>query len=177
MKQALLNSAEHYPFLEPFRLQQRQFAEADYLPRLQQQLTELPIDSEGSSPLVHLVQREKECGIVIQDFFQLENERIVQLNLQTENSFEILARNTLLMDSIIQATFDFAMNDLLLLRRLHVEQMETELHYKQRILPEKQEKLGRVEQELENLPSQGGEREEREMRCATELVAPKEPAA
>ncbi|MEC8544588.1 MAG: protein-PII uridylyltransferase, partial [SAR324 cluster bacterium] len=112
----------------------------------------------------HLVLREKGCGIVIQDFFQLENERIVQLNLQTENSFEILARNTLLMDSIIQAAFDFALNDLPLLRRLHVEQMETELHYKQRILPEKQEKLGRVEQELENIPSQGGEREEREMR-------------
>ena len=164
MKQALLNSAEHYPFLEPFRLQQRQFTEADYFPRLQQQLAELPIDPEGSSLLVHLVQREKGCGIVIQDFFQLENERIVQLNLQTENSFEILARNTLLMDSIIQAAFDFALNDLPLLRRLHVEQMETELHYKQRILPEKQEKLGRVEQELENIPSQGGEREEREMR-------------
>ena len=30
MKQALLNSAEHYPFLEPFRLQHRDFAEADY---------------------------------------------------------------------------------------------------------------------------------------------------
>ena len=98
---------------------------------------------------MHLVQREKGCGIVIQDFFQLENERIVQLNLQTENSFEILARNTLLMDSIIQAVFDFALNDLPLLCRLHVEQMETERHYKQRILPEKQEKLGRVEQELE----------------------------
>ena len=68
------------------------------------------------------------------------------------------------MDSIIQAAFDFALNDLPLLRRLHVEQMETELHYKQRILPEKQEKLGRVERELENIPSQGGEREEREMR-------------
>ncbi|MEC8359728.1 MAG: hypothetical protein VXZ92_08065 [SAR324 cluster bacterium] len=91
MKQALLNSAEHYPFLEPFRLQHRDFGEADYFPRLQQRLTELPIDPEGSSLLVHLVQREKGCGIVIQDFFQLENERIVQLNLQTENSFEILA--------------------------------------------------------------------------------------
>ena len=146
MKQALLNAAEHYPFLEPFRLQQRQCTEADYFPRLQQQLTELPIDSEGNSLLAHLVKREKGCGIFIQDFFQLENERIVQLNLQTENSFEILAHNTLLMDSIIQATFDFALNDLPLLRRLHVEQMETELHYKQRILPEKREKLGRVEQ-------------------------------
>ena len=71
MKQALLNAAEHYPFLEPFRLKQRQFTEADYFPRLQQQLTELPIDSEGSSLLAHLVQREKGCGIVIQDFFQL----------------------------------------------------------------------------------------------------------
>ena len=62
MKQALLNSAEHYPFLEPFRLQQRQFTEADYFPRLQQQLTDLPIDPEGSSLLVHRFSVKKGAG-------------------------------------------------------------------------------------------------------------------
>ena len=164
MKPSLLNSAEHYPFLEPFRFQQKQFADADYLPRLQAKLRALE-DLPGERTLLeYLAWREHVCGQVIQDFFQNENLTIVQLNLQSENSFDILARNTLLMDSIIQAVFDFALADLPLLRHIHVEQMEKELHYKRRILPEKEEKRARVEAELQVLSPHSGDREVREMR-------------
>ncbi len=163
MQQQLLNAVEHYPFLEPFRLQNRDQLTTDYLQRLRARLDD-PDDAPDLLAFEMLAWRERRCGEIVHEFYLTEKEKIVARNLETSNSFEILAYNTTLMDSIIQAVFCYALADLPTLQEIHVQEMEKEFHYKQRILPEKREKLSRVQAETERLANGEANREAREMR-------------
>ncbi len=149
MNSPLLISAENYPFLSEFRLLQDEDARNRHQDSLRELLQQAQIQEASVSALEHLELRERAFAQTVAAYYQHEYQAAVQANLTVQNSFQILARNTHLLDAILSIAFEYSLEDLPAIRENLVEQLRKEQDYKRRILPEKQEKCGILKQELE----------------------------
>ena len=85
----------------------------------------------------YLAAREKIFSSSVFQYFTDQKNRIIQESLETDNSFQILGAYTCLLDSIVQTAFDYSFIDIPLIKERLVEELNHELNYKQKNLPEK----------------------------------------
>ncbi len=154
----LYSPVERYPFLQQLSLlnqtekrEHHTFALKELL-RTQQEAQQLSSDEQQLQ--AHTSAKETLFHGIIYAYFQEETKKIATANLESENSFEILTMNTHLVDSIIQIAFDFILEDLPILKNTQIEEAQKELDFKQRVLPEKEEKLGILAQHIKDLEDQ-----------------------
>ncbi len=164
----LYSPIEVYPFLQEFSLLNQPELLNQHITTLKKLLQETQedfpeIDSEDN-PVRYLNNREKIFCQCASAYYQIQTKKIAMANLESSNSFEILAMNTQLMDSIFHAVYDFCLEDLPLIKGIQVHEMSKECSYKQRILPEKQEKLVLLGQHLADLEDQETNQETVQMR-------------
>ena len=101
---------ENYPFLSQFLLPENYENQWDYRDTLLKQLEKVwqrnKISPKQSNEYLNV--RENVFAEVILQYYQDEYRNLVQESLHKKNSFEILFKNTSLLDSIIQSAFEFA---------------------------------------------------------------------
>ncbi len=163
--QNLYSPVEIYPFLQQLCLvdqtEQREHHVSHLKERLQKEQQKLQLEPEETELHAYVVAREQIFSNITFPYFKEETDIIIKANLETENSFEILAMNTHLIDSIIHVAFDFVLADLPFLRTIQMMEMKKELSFKERVLPEKKERLVILEKHLEEL-NQGSQDKESE---------------
>ena len=164
----LYSPVELYPFLQPLNLLQDTKGREAHIATLKQALqtrqAQAVLQREGQPLQGYFVEKEKIFHEVAVRYFQEQTQAIAEANLQATNSFEILGMNTHLLDSIIGVAFDYLLEDLAVLKQIQVLEVQKELSFKQRVLPEKTEKLSILEKHLQDLAQQN-DPEAQQMRC------------
>lgn len=158
---------EIYPFLQPYTIRQSNHLKHDYKVALtqaiQQAVSVLTQDQCLERPMDYLAQRENLMAETLYSFYKMSTQTIAEFNLTTQNSFEVLSKNTYLLDAIIDVVYEAVLEDLPTLRDIHIAEMHKEMKFKQKIIPEKQEKLNIITHHIENTSQDSVDREEREM--------------
>ena len=110
---------ENYPFLSQFLLPGDYENHQEYINELLTQLNEVWQRNKIQSKQTHeyLAARENVFAEVILQYYHEHYRNLVEESLNTKNSFEILFKNTLLLDSIIQSAFEYAFSDLSILKK------------------------------------------------------------
>lgn len=148
----LYSPVEIYPFLQRMRPMNSARIQKSHVSNLQKLLKQYQIEAshpfDETNPYAYTIEREQIFQKAISEYFQKETLKIAQMNLETGNSFEILALNTFLMDAIIQIAFEFTLEDLPMLRKIQIHEMDKELIHKKRVIPEKKEKMQLLEKYL-----------------------------
>lgn len=110
---------ENYPFLSQFLLPEDYENHQEYINELLTQLDEVWQRNKIQSKQTHeyLTARENVFAEVVLQYYQEHYSNLVEESLHTNNSFEILFKNTRLLDSIIQSAFEFAFTDLSALKK------------------------------------------------------------
>ena len=110
---------ENYPFLYQFLLPEDYKNHQEHANELLTQLDEVwqRKKIQSKHPHEYLTARENVFGEVVLQYYQEHYRKIVEESLHTNNSFEILFKNTRLLDSIIQSAFEFAFTDLSALKK------------------------------------------------------------
>ena len=155
---------EHYPFLDTYRLSDPNNERQSHCMELRGRLHDAwrNVESEVDQSLEYVALREHVLIREISNYYKKEHKKIVQYNLKVQNSFEILAMNTHLIDSIIETCFEYALEDLHVLKECFVSENTTELHYKERVLPEKKAQQKGIQEQIHFYSGDG--REARQMR-------------
>ncbi len=156
---------ELYPFLRQFCLLEQTELRDKHIIALKNLLqagqAQLQLRREKTRLHAYIVEREKIFCEVTSSYFKVQTKKIAEVNLEAAHSFEILTQNTHLMDSVIHVAFDFTLEDLPVLKSIQVIESRKELTFKQRVLPEKEEKLSILEKHLDTVPEQSGNVSER----------------
>ncbi|HIL87443.1 MAG TPA: protein-PII uridylyltransferase, partial [Deltaproteobacteria bacterium] len=141
---------ENYPFLAEFWLPRQSDEREAHIAALRQQLaraqTRLPENS--GLALEYLAAREQSFIEVVSKYFGEAHQKLIVENLESDNAFRVLARNTHLLDAILLVTADYVLEDLPAIKEILVEELERECDYKTRVLPEKEEKRGILRKEM-----------------------------
>ena len=149
---------EFYPFLRQFCLLEQTELRDKHIHSLKDLLQAkqagLQLKCEENQLHAYIVEREKIFRQVASTYFKEHTRKIAKNNLEAVHSFEILTQNAHLMDSIIHVAFDFTLDDLPFLKNIQVIESRKELTFKQRVLPEKEEKLSILENHLNSAPHQ-----------------------
>ena len=146
-----LSAIENYPFLNPFRFEDDSNEKYCHSSTLQSILEENwgEFEEEVSDTKEYLAAREKVFANGVSQYFADHKNRIILNSLETENSFKTLGAYTRLLDSIVKTAFEFSFVDLPLIKEQLLVELNKEYNYKQRVLPEKQEKLRILEQQIQ----------------------------
>ncbi|MBF0287280.1 MAG: protein-PII uridylyltransferase [SAR324 cluster bacterium] len=165
--QNLYSPVEVYPFLQQLCLVDQTEQRKQYISRLnellQKEQHKLQLEPEETELHAYVVAREQIFSNITWSYFKEETNKIIEANLKVENSFEILAMNTHLIDGIIHVAFDFVLADLPFLRTIQMMEVHKELSFKERVLPEKKEKLVILEKHLEELSQKKDDKESQQM--------------
>ena len=134
---------ENYPFLSQFLLPEDYKNQQDYRDALLTQLDEVwQRDRINSNQMnEYLSVRENVFAEVILKFYQEQYRNLVEESLHAKNSFDILFKNTSLLDSIIQSAFEFAFFDLPILMKRVNEDLKKEYKFAKKSLQGKNKKL------------------------------------
>ncbi|MDP7157549.1 MAG: protein-PII uridylyltransferase, partial [SAR324 cluster bacterium] len=98
--------------------------------------------------LEYLTAREQSFMEVVSGYFSEIHQQLIMENLESNNAFRVLARNTHLLDAILLVTAGYVLEDLPAIKEILVEELERECGYKLRVLPEKEEKRGILRKEV-----------------------------
>ncbi|MBF0278064.1 MAG: protein-PII uridylyltransferase [SAR324 cluster bacterium] len=162
----LYSPVEIYPFLQQLcllnQIEKRDHHTFALKERLKSRQNEEKVRTEKPPLSQYTSAKEQIFQDITYAYFQEETKEIAKANLESENSFEILAMKTHLVDSIIHVAFDFVLEDLPLLKDTQIQDAKNELNLKQRNLPGKEEKLSILSKHIEELESQQ-EEESRQM--------------
>ena len=141
--ESTISDIENYPFLNPFRFENDPSKKYWHISTLESLLEENwnSIEEGVTENREYLAAREKIFSSSVFQYFTDQKNRIIQESLETDNSFQILGAYTCLLDSIVQTAFDYSFIDIPLIKERLVEELNHELNYKQKNLPEKKEKL------------------------------------
>ena len=141
---------ENYPFLAEFRLPQQSEEREQHIFSLQQHLTQAQSQLPENSGLAleYLAAREQSFMQVVSEYFVENHQQLITENLSSDNAFQVLARNTHLLDAILLVAADYVLEDLPAIKEILVEELKRECEYKLRVLPEKQEKHGIMQKEV-----------------------------
>ena len=154
----LYSPVEIYPFLQHLCLLNQIEKRDRYISELKQLLAirqkEEHLQEDATQLAAYTVAKEQIFHDTTYSYFKEQTKEIATLNLESENSFEILTMNTHLMDSVIHVAFDYVLEDLPILRSIQIQETQKELSQKQRVLPEKEEKLTILENHIESLAGQ-----------------------
>ena len=159
---------ENYPFLSQFLLPEDYENQQDYLDSLIRELDASwqrnKINFEQTNE--YLTVRENIFGEVILKYYKEQYSKLVEESLHTKNSFEILFKNTSLLDSIIHSAFEFAFSDLSILKKKVNEDLKKEYKYAKKSLQGKNKKLDHTLEEIDE--EAVSSREKSEMRRRTD---------
>ena len=127
---------ENYPFLSQFLLPEDYENHKEYINELLTKLDEVwqrnKIQSKQTDE--YLTARENVFAEVVLQYYQEHYRNLVEESLHTNNSFEILFKNTRLLDSIIQSAFEFAFTDLSALKKRINEDLKKEYQFAKKSL-------------------------------------------
>lgn len=157
----LYSPVEIYPFLQKLnllnqtKLRDQHISALKHLLKSQQEVAQLKCEDRQLH--AYFVEKEKIFHDTTIAYFKAQTKEIAEANLQVMNSFEILTRNSHLLDSIILVAFDYLLEDLPVLKSIQVVEAQKESSFKQRVLPEKEEKLLILEKHLQELAGQDGQ--------------------
>ena len=93
------------------------------------------------TPLEYLNSREKVFSKVISKYYQKNYQKIIKNDLTNKNSFDTLSKNTLLLDSIIHTAFEYAFQDISIVKEKFYEELKKEHQTNKQSLPENKKKL------------------------------------
>ena len=123
---------ENYPFLSPFIFNEDpgiiEKHKISILKRLDNVWRPLKIDACQTHE--YLAARENVFATVVAEHFEKQYQIIVKKSLSTNNSFETLSQNTRLLDSIIHTAFEYAFEDLPILKERINEELKKEYRFK-----------------------------------------------
>ena len=148
--ESTISDIENYPFLNPFRFENDPSKKYWHISTLESLLEENwnSIEEGVTENREYLAAREKIFSSSVFQYFTDQKNRIIQESLETDNSFQILGAYTCLLDSIVQTAFDYSFIDIPLIKERLVEELNHELNYKQKNLPEKKEKLKLLKEQI-----------------------------
>ncbi|MDP6332361.1 MAG: protein-PII uridylyltransferase, partial [SAR324 cluster bacterium] len=156
---------ENYPFLSPFIFTENPQKLEKHKIALQKKLVKAWKNQhiEDSKTLEYLEVREKIFATVTAKYYEQQYKIIVEKSLITDSSFETLAQNTRLLDSIIHTAFEFAFTDLPILKERIVEDLKKESQFKKKTLPKNLKKLTLTQKKIENIESNPEDPEQRQL--------------
>ncbi|MDP6320392.1 MAG: protein-PII uridylyltransferase, partial [SAR324 cluster bacterium] len=156
---------ENFPFLSPFIFTENPQKLEKHKKALQKKLVNASTHQhiENSKTLEYLEVREKVFATVTAKYYEQQYKIIVDKSLRTESSFDILAQNTRLLDSIIHTAFEFAFKDLPILKERIVEDLKKESQFKKKTLPKNLKKLTLTQKKIENIESNPEDPEQRQL--------------
>ena len=148
--ESTISDIENYPFLNPFRFENDPSKKYWHISTLESLLEENwnSIEEGVTENREYLAAREKIFSSSVFQYFTDQKNRIIQESLETDNSFQILGAYTSLLDSIVQTAFDYSFIDIPLIKERLMEELNNELNYKQKNLPEKKEKLKLLKEQI-----------------------------
>ena len=148
--ESTISDIENYPFLNPFRFENDPSKKYWHISTLESLLEENwnSIEEGVTENREYLAAREKIFSSSVFQYFTDQKNRIIQESLETDNSFQILGTYTCLLDSIVQTAFDYSFIDIPLIKERLLEELNHELNYKQKNLPEKKEKLKLLKEQI-----------------------------
>ena len=156
---------ENFPFLSPFIFTENPQKLEKHKKALQKKLVNASRHQhiENSKTLEYLEVREKVFATVTAKYYEQQYKIIVDKSLRTESSFDTLAQNTRLLDSIIHTAFEFAFKDLPILKERIVEDLKKESQFKKKTLPKNLKKLTLTQKKIENIESNPEDPEQRQL--------------
>ena len=156
---------ENYPFLSQFLLPEDYENHQEHINELLSQLDEVwqrtKIQSEQSHE--YLTSRENVFAEVVLQYYQEHYRNLVEESLHTNNSYEILFKNTRLLDSIIQSAFEFAFMDLSDLKKRINEDLKKEYQFAKKSLQGKNKKLIHTREEINKLETNNEDPDQRQL--------------
>ena len=156
---------ENYPFLSQFLLPEDYENHQEYINELLTQLDEVWQRNKIQSKQTHeyLTARENVFAEVVLQYYQEHYRNLVEESLHTNNSFEILFKNTRLLDSIIQSAFEFAFTDLSALKKRINEALKKEYQFAKKSLQGKNKKLSHTREEINKLETSNDDPDQRQL--------------
>ena len=156
---------ENYPFLSQFLLPEDYENHQEYIYELLTQLDEVWQRNKIQSKQTHeyLTARENVFAEVVLQYYQEHYRNLVEESLHTNNSFEILFKNTRLLDSIIQSAFEFAFTDLSALKKRINEDLKKEYQFAKKSLQGKNKKLSHTREEINKLETSNDDPDQRQL--------------
>ena len=156
---------ENYPFLSPFIFNEDpgiiEKHKISILKRLDNVWRPLKIDACQTHE--YLAARENVFATVVAEHFEKQYQIIVKKSLSTNNSFETLSQNTRLLDSIIHTAFEYAFEDLPILKERINEELKKEYRFKKKSLPKNQQKHELNRKQIEKIESNPEDPEQRQL--------------
>jgi len=155
---------ENYPFLSPFLFTEDAQKIEKHKKDLQKKLLKVwrPLQINDSQILEYLASRERVFATVTSEYFEEQYQIIVDKSLSTKSSFETLAQNTRLLDSIILTAFEYAFKDLPILKEKTIEELKKEYRLKTRKLPKNIQKLTLTQKQIEKIESNSEDPDQRQ---------------
>ena len=156
---------ENYPFLSQFLLPEDYENHQEHSDELLTQLDEVWQRNKIQSKQTHeyLTARENVFAEVVLQYYQEHYRNLVEESLHTNNSFEILFKNTRLLDSIIQSAFEFAFTDLSALKKRINEDHKKEYQFAKKSLQGKNKKLSHTREEINKLETSNDDPDQRQL--------------
>ena len=156
---------ENYPFLSQFLLPEDYENHQEYSDELLTQLDEVWQRNKIQSKQTHeyLAARENVFAEVVLQYYQKHYRNLVEESLHANNSFEILFKNTRLLDSIIQSAFEFAFTDLSVLKKRINEDLKKEYQFTKKSHQGKNKKLSHTQEEINRLETSNDDPDQRQL--------------
>ena len=156
---------ENYPFLSPFIFTEDPQKLETHKKALIKRLIKawMPLHIEDSQTQKYLTVREEVFATVTAKYYEEQYKTIVEKSLSAVSSFDTLAQNTRLLDSIIHTTFEYAFKDLPILKEKIIDELKKEYHFKKQTLPNKQQKLELTQKQIEEIESNPEDPEKRQL--------------
>ena len=156
---------ENYPFLSQFFLPEDHENHQEYINELLTQLDEVWQRKKIPSKQIHdyLAARENVFADVVLQYYHEHYRNLVEESLHTKNSFEILFKNTRLLDSIIQSAFEYAFSDLSILKRRINEDLKKEYKFAKKSIQGKNKKLSHTREEINKLETSNDDPDQRQL--------------
>ena len=156
---------ENYPFLSQFILPEDYENHQEHINELLTQLDEewQRNKIQSKQTYEYLTARENVFAEVVLKYYQEHYRNLVEESLHTNNSFEILFKNTWLLDSIIQSTFEFAFTDLSALKKRINEDLKKEYQFAKKSIQGKIKKLSHTREEINKLETNNDDPDQRQL--------------
>ena len=156
---------ENYPFLSPFIFTEDPEKIEKHKKTLLKRLDKVwqPLRIDVSETHEYLAAREKIFETTVAEYYEEQYQKIVEKSLTTNNSFDTLAQNTRLLDSIIHTAFEHAFADLPILKERINEELKKEYQFKNKSLPKNRQKLELNRKRIEKIESNPEDPEQRQL--------------
>jgi len=156
---------ENYPFLSPYLFTEDSEKIEKHKKFLQKKLLKVwrPLQIKESKTLEYLSSRERVFAKVTAEYYEEQYKKIVDTSLRTGSSFDTLAQNTRLLDSIIHTAFEYGFNDLPILKKRIIEELKKEYQFKKRTLPKNKQKLNLTQKQIKKIELNSEDPDQRQM--------------